>query len=94
VIAMSLTIRPTGFLRDSDAKDYIVHEDGTEVGRIYEDRRAHLASNRWFWAHNLIGLPHTKSYGRAATFEDAKAQFLASLEAFKAASKSKDRKPD
>jgi hypothetical protein len=81
---MSLTIRPTGFLRDSDAKDYTVHEDGAEVGRIYEDRRAHLASNRWFWAHNLTGLPQTKSYGRAATLEDAKAQFLEALQVFRA----------
>jgi hypothetical protein len=33
---MPLTLRPTGLSRDPNAKDWSIHEDGAEIGRLYE----------------------------------------------------------
>jgi hypothetical protein len=34
------TLRPTRFSRDPNAKDWTIHEDGAEIGRLYEDLTA------------------------------------------------------
>jgi hypothetical protein len=62
-----------------------VVEDGTEIGRIYEDEAAHISADRWFWALWLLGQPTGKvqAHGRAATFDDAEVQFAVALKAFR-----------
>jgi hypothetical protein len=56
------------------------------VGRIYEDRAAHLPEGRWFWALNeAAGDAHeagARTSGRAATLAGAKFAFRASYEAW------------
>jgi hypothetical protein len=83
---MPLTLRRTGLSRDPDANDWCVVEDGEEIGRIYEDTSGD-ADVRWFWAHWLVGPAreaNLRTHGRAPTLENAKAQFVAALHAFRA----------
>jgi hypothetical protein len=80
---MTLKLRPTrlGSGIDKDRQDYTVYSGGWDIGRIYETRGGpdHL---RWFWSFAVQG-PMTCS-DRVATFEEAKAQFHKSWEAWKA----------
>jgi hypothetical protein len=74
-----LTLRPTGLSSPAyrDLVDYMVIQDDRAVGRIYEDRQT-LPDLRWFWSITVYVDPkqgiHTS--GRAASLDEAKAQFL------------------
>ena len=76
---MPLTLRPTGLASPAyrDWADYIVLEDGRAVGRIYEDRHT-LPNLRWFWSITVYVDPKQSvtTSGRAASLDEAKAQFL------------------
>ena len=72
-----LSLRHTGLVPpDPNRRDYVVIDDGREVGRLYEDRHT-PPEVRWFWSIIVIGAHQAgiKTSGRAATLEDAKAQF-------------------
>jgi hypothetical protein len=66
--------RPSGQWQD---EDYDVLADGKVVGRIYEDDSASTPPElRWFWS--IIEIAPTvpnKTYGHAATLDEAKAKF-------------------
>src|ERR1700730_3467097 len=49
-----LTLRPTGLSSPAyrDWLDYVIVEDGRDVGRVYEDRHSRLEL-RWFWAISI-----------------------------------------
>jgi hypothetical protein len=82
---MPLTLHRTGLSRDPDANDWRVYEGSTEIGRIYEDVAVSRPEVRWFWAHNLPNARgQVSAHGRAATFEDAKAQLSAAVIASRA----------
>jgi hypothetical protein len=74
---MALTLRRIGLSPPiySDQVDYTVHEDGQEIGRIYEVRGA-LPELRWFWSITVVvdARAGVRADGRAATFGEAKAQ--------------------
>jgi hypothetical protein len=76
-----LTLRPTGLSSPAcrDWLDYIVLEDGSAIGRMYEDRHA-KPELRWFWSITVYVDPKHGiiTNGRTATLEEAKANFLAS----------------
>jgi hypothetical protein len=61
-----------------------VIEDGQEIGRICSAARS--PEQAWFWSLYLDGEArnHVPASGHAATLEEAKAQFRASLERLKA----------
>jgi hypothetical protein len=88
---MPLTLRPTKLETSpvyQHLNDYCVFEDGSMVGRIFEQRPPAPPDALWVWSIfvTVPGRPRPRKMdGRAATFEDAKAQFAASWEAFKAA---------
>jgi hypothetical protein len=63
---------PYGSGIDKDRQDYTVYTGGWDIGRIYEVRGG-PENLRWFWSFALHG-PMTRS-DRAATLEEAKAQF-------------------
>jgi hypothetical protein len=44
----------TRLSRDPDANDWSIHEDGQEIGRLYEDRTAR-AELTWFWSITVMG---------------------------------------
>jgi hypothetical protein len=71
---MALTMRPSGLGSgiDKDRQDYTVYTGGWDSGRIYEVRGG-PDDLRWFWSFTLHR-PMTRS-DRAATLEEAKAQF-------------------
>ena len=75
-----LTLRRTALASPAyrDWADYIIVEDGRDVGRIYEDRPS-KPELRWFWSITLYVNPMLgiTTSGRAASIEEAKAQFLA-----------------
>ena len=81
---MPLTLRPTGLQCPPDfqhLKDYSVYEDGTEIGRMYEAHAPARPDLAWLWSITVLGPARNrgmKTDGRAATFEEAKAQFAAS----------------
>ena len=81
-----LTLRPAW--PRPNTNDWSVFDNGETVGRIYEDRAAHLPEGRWFWALNeAAGDAHqagVRTSGRAATLDHAKAAFRASLDGYKA----------
>jgi hypothetical protein len=85
-----LTLRPTGLSRDPNAKDSSIYEDGAQIGRLYEDRQTSRPENRWFWSITVMGPARlrVRTGNRAATLEQAKADFQAAWEAFKAANAS------
>jgi hypothetical protein len=43
---MPLSLRPTGF-SDPPRNDWSIHEDGAEIGRLYEDLQSSDPENRW-----------------------------------------------
>jgi hypothetical protein len=57
----------------------VIVEDGRDVGRIYEDKHSR-PELRWFWSITIYVIPKLgiTTSGRAASLEEAKAQFLAS----------------
>jgi hypothetical protein len=77
---------------DTDRNDWSIHEDGQEIGRLYEDRTASRPEIAWFWSIIVMGpaRQRIKTDGRAPTLEDAKAQFAAAWEAFQRAQKDSD----
>jgi hypothetical protein len=74
-----LTLRPTGLSSPAyrDWLDYVIVEDGRDVGRLYEDRNT-LPALRWFWSITVYVNPMLGivTSGRAPSIEAAKAQFL------------------
>jgi hypothetical protein len=87
---MSLTLRPTG-LQVSAAfahpADWSVYEDGQKIGRLREEHAPARPERAWYWSITVIGGPrgHVRTEGHAATLDQAKADFRAHWEAFKAA---------
>ena len=57
--------------------DYVIVNDGREVGRLYEDRHSR-PELRWFWSITAYVNPKLgiATSGRAASLNQAKAQFL------------------
>jgi hypothetical protein len=47
---MPLTLRPTGLSGNPHRNDWSIHEDGVEIGRLYEDRQTRSLS------HYIMGL--------------------------------------
>jgi hypothetical protein len=86
---MTLTLRPTGLSRDPNANDWSIHEDGQEIGRLYEDPTASRPEIAWFWSIIVMGpaRDRVKTDGRAATLEEAKADFQTRWDAFKASAR-------
>ena len=78
-MTVALTLRRTGLSSPAyrDWLDYIIVEDGRDVGRLYEDRNSR-PELRWFWSITVYVNPMLgiTTSGRAASIEDAKAQFL------------------
>jgi hypothetical protein len=76
---MPLTLRPTGLSSPAyvDQPDYFVCEDGKAIGRRYEGRQT-LPEPRWFWSITVYADPKRgiNTSGRAASLDEAKAQFL------------------
>ena len=74
-----LTLRPTGLSSAAyrDLIDYIVIQEGRAVERIYEDRHT-PPDLRWFWSITVHVDPKQgiNTSGRAASLDEAKAQFL------------------
>ena len=62
-----------------DWLDYVIVEDGRDVGRLYEDRLSR-PELRWFWSITVYVNPKLgiTTSGRAPSIDQAKAQFLAS----------------
>ena len=56
------------------------------IGRIYEGHAPFRPELAWFWALHLMGPARgrVRTDGNAATFEEAKENFAASMQAFKA----------
>ena len=84
---VTLTLRPTHLSRDPNDQDWTVHDDGAEIGRLYEDLQTNRPENRWFWSITVMGPArgHMRTSARAATLARAKADFQAAWEAFKVA---------
>ena len=80
---MALTLRPTG-LHSAHLADWCVYDDGVSIGRIYERHAPFRPELAWFCALHLMGAARGRGRtdGNAATFADAKAQFIAAREAF------------
>jgi hypothetical protein len=76
---MPLTLRPAGLSSPAyrDWLDYVIVEDGRDVGRLYEDRHS-KPEPRWFWSITVYVGPKfgIKTSGGAPSLEVAKAQFL------------------
>ena len=78
---MALTMRPSVY---KDKVDYSIFCGEWCIGRIYETRTG-PESLRWFWALNLLGKPPgLRTDSRAATLDQAKAEFEASWKQWKA----------
>jgi hypothetical protein len=84
---MPLTLRPTGLSSNPDRNDWTIHEDGVEIGRLFEDLQASRPEIRWFWSITVMGPARfrVRTGNRAATLEQAKADFQTAWTAFKAA---------
>jgi hypothetical protein len=76
---------PTRLSRDPNRNDWSIHEDGQEIGRLYEDQTATRPEIAWFWSITVMGSARhkMKTDGRAPTLEQAKADFQTHWEAFK-----------
>ena len=76
---MALTLRPAGLSSPAfaDWLDYVIVEDGRDVGRLYEDRHS-PPEYRWFWSITIYVNPMLGivTSGRAPSLDEAKAQFL------------------
>ena len=86
-----LTLRRTNLSRDPDAQDWTIHEDGEDIGRLYEDQNASRPELRWFWSITVLGPARhrMRTDGRAPTLEQAKAEFNAAWDRFKVANMSR-----
>jgi hypothetical protein len=83
---MPLKLRPTGLGHGvhKDNVDYGVFCGEWCIGRIYETRTG-PADLRWFWALHLPNKPpELRTDNRAATLDEAKAEFEASWNHWKA----------
>jgi hypothetical protein len=82
-----LTLRRSGLSSPAyrDWLDYVIVEDGRDVGRIYEDRHS-KPELRWFWSITVYVNPKLgiKTSGRAPSLDEAKAQFLTSWQKYRA----------
>jgi hypothetical protein len=87
---MALTLRPTG-LQASAAfahlADWSVYEDGQEIGRLREEHAPARPERAWYWSITVLGpgRGRVRTEGHAETLEQAKGDFRAHWEAFKAA---------
>src|SRR5580704_11259993 len=74
-----LTLRPTGLSSPAyrDWLDYVIVENGRDVGRVYEDRHSR-PELRWYWSITVYVNPKLgiNTSGRAPSLDAAKAQFL------------------
>ena len=77
---MPLTLRPTGLSSPAyrDWLDYVIVEDGRDVGRLYEDRHskartAVVLGSITVYVNPRLGIITS---GRAASLDEAKAEFL------------------
>ena len=41
--------------RDPDRNDWSIHQDGQEIGRLYEDLTASRPEIAWFWSITVMG---------------------------------------
>jgi hypothetical protein len=75
------TLRRTGLSSPAYREwlDYVIVENGQDVGRLYEDRHA-KAELRWFWSITVYVYPMLgiTTSGRVPSLDEAKAQFLSS----------------
>ena len=80
---MVLSLRRTGLSSPAyrDLLDYVIVEDGRNVGRLYEDRH-NRPELRWFWSITVYVNPNLDivTSGRTPSLDEAKAQFLRSWE--------------
>ena len=79
-----LTLRPTlSSPAYWDWLDYVIVEDGRDVGLVYEDRH-NRPELRWFWSITIYVNPKRgiTTSGRASSLEEAKAQFLANWQKY------------
>ena len=62
-----LTLRRTGLSSPAyqDLLDYIITEDGRDVGRLYEDRHS-KPELRWFWSITLVRQSHARHHDERA----------------------------
>jgi hypothetical protein len=78
-----LTLRRTALSSPAyqDWLDYVIVQDGRDVGRLYEDRHGR-AERRWVWSITFHVDPNRGivTSGRASMIEEAKRAFLASWE--------------
>jgi hypothetical protein len=76
---MVLSLRRTGLSSPAyrDLLDYVIVEDGRDVGRLYEDRHRR-PELRWFWSITVYVNPNLDivTSGRTPSLDEAKAQFL------------------
>jgi hypothetical protein len=58
-----LTLRPTGLSSPAyrDWLDYVIVEDGRDVGRLYEDRHSR-PELRWFWSVTILRQPEARDH--------------------------------
>jgi hypothetical protein len=63
---MALTLRPTRLSRDPNAKDWSIHEEGEEIGRLYEDPTATGPEIASFWSIIIMGPARNRCAPRAA----------------------------
>jgi hypothetical protein len=66
-----------------------IHEDGQEIGRLYEDTTATRPELTWFRSIIVMGPARhiVRTDARAVTLEEAKAQFAAALKPFQRVAK-------
>jgi hypothetical protein len=82
---MALKMRPTGLGHGvyKNVPDYGVFSGEWCIGRIYETRTG-PADLRWFWALHAPNKPQgLRTVNRAATLDEAKAEFEASWKLWK-----------
>jgi hypothetical protein len=76
---MALTLHRTGVSSAAYVGwlDYVIINDGRDVGRLYEDRHSR-PQLRWFWSITIYVNPKLgiTTSGRAPSLVQAKAQFL------------------
>jgi hypothetical protein len=76
---MVLSLRRTGLSSPAyrDLLDYVIVEDGRDVGRLDEDRHS-KPELRWFWSITVYVNPNLGivTSGRAPSLDGAKAEFL------------------
>ena len=73
-----LTLKPSGL---SEADDYLVLEDGMEIGRIYRSPGAPAGAPAWFWGNLKTPNRPGVDRGWAVDLETAKAAFRTAWEA-------------